>query len=56
MNEKDLFGLALGLVSPWHIDKIEFDDANKRLDLFLDFKRGSRFPCPSAAIQALFRV
>ncbi|MEW6326529.1 MAG: ISL3 family transposase [Thermodesulfobacteriota bacterium] len=46
MNEKDLFGLALGLVSPWYIDKIEFDAANKRLDLFLDFKRGSRFPCP----------
>ena len=46
MNEKDLFGLALGLVSPWHIEKIEFDAERKRLDLFLDFKRGSRFPCP----------
>lgn len=46
MNEKDLFGLALGLVSPWYIEKVEFDAPNKRLDLFLDFKRGSRFPCP----------
>jgi transposase len=46
MNEKDLFGLALGLVEPWYIERIEFDVANKRLDLFLDFKRGSRFPCP----------
>jgi transposase len=46
MNEKDLFGLALGLVSPWYIEKVEFDAEGKRLDLFLDFKRGSRFPCP----------
>ena len=46
MNEKDLFGLALGLVLPWYIEKVEFDAPGKRLDLFLDFKRGSRFPCP----------
>ncbi len=46
MNEKDLFGLALGLVSPWYIEKVEFDVEGKRLDLFLDFKRGSHFPCP----------
>lgn len=46
MNEKDIFGLALGLTSPWYIERIEFDAEGKRLDLFLNFTRGSRFPCP----------
>ena len=46
MNEKQLFGLALGLQLPWFIDRIEFDPARKRLDLFLEFERGAKFPCP----------
>ena len=46
MNEKDLFGMALGLSSPWYIEKVEFDAQARRLDLFLNFTKGSRFPCP----------
>jgi transposase len=49
MDEKQLFGLALGLTPPWFIDKVRFDPGQKRLDLFLDFKRGSKFPCPECA-------
>jgi hypothetical protein len=40
---KLLFGLALGLTPPWFIDRVEFDPANKRLDLFLAFERAARF-------------
>jgi transposase len=46
MNEKQLFGLALGLTSHWFIDKAEFDLGKCRLDLFLDFERGAKFLCP----------
>lgn len=46
MDEKQLFGLALGLTDPWYIERIEFDPERKRLDLFLEFKKGSRFLCP----------
>jgi transposase len=46
MDEKQLFGLALGLTAPWFIDRVEFDPANKRLDLFLGFGKGSKFACP----------
>ena len=46
MDENQLFGLALGLTPPWFIEKVSFDPGQKRLDLFLDFKRGSKFPCP----------
>jgi transposase len=46
MNEKTLFQLALGLGEPWFVSDTKFDPAAKRLDLFLDFKRGHAFPCP----------
>jgi transposase len=40
---EDLFGAALGIESPWYISDVAFDEACKRLDIHLDFKRGSRF-------------
>jgi transposase len=46
MNEKTLFQLALGLTEPWFVGETKFDPAAKRLDLFLDFRRGHVFPCP----------
>jgi transposase len=46
MGENQLFALALGLTPPWFIEKVSFDPGQKRLDLFLDFKRGSKFMCP----------
>jgi transposase len=46
MRDKDLFQLALGLSSPWYVADCAFDGENKRLDLKLDFKAGSRFTCP----------
>ena len=46
MDENQLFALALGLIPPWFIEKVSFDPEQKRLDLFLDFKRGSKFLCP----------
>ena len=46
MNEKTLFQLALGLVDSWYVRDTKFDTEAKRLDIFLDFKRGHAFPCP----------
>lgn len=43
---RQLFEKALGLVPPWKVTRSEFDPQAKRLDLFLDFDRGARFPCP----------
>ena len=44
--EQQLFSAALGLVPPWHVARSEFDADAGRLDLYLDFPRGSRFACP----------
>ena len=45
MQDTDLFQLALGLSSPWMVTRSEFDAADGRLDLYVDFPRGSRFAC-----------
>lgn len=46
MRDTDLFQMALGLVPPWVVARSEFDAAAKRLDIYVDFGKGSRFPCP----------
>lgn len=43
---EQLFQLALGLAQPWVVSKLEFSEAEHRLDLWLDFPAGSKFPCP----------
>ena len=46
MRDTDLFQVALGVKPPWVVQKSEFDATAKRLDIYLDFARGSRFVCP----------
>lgn len=46
MNQSDLFKAALGLHDPWEVVGIDFDEEAGRLDLEIDFVRGSRFACP----------
>lgn len=41
-----LFQAALGLSDPWQVTSVEFDTEAKRLDLRVDFPKGSRFACP----------
>jgi transposase len=41
-----LFQAALGLSDPWQVIGVEFDADAKRLDLRVDFPRGSTFCCP----------
>jgi len=46
MRDTDLFQLALGLKPPWQVSSSEFNPEQKRLDIKIDFPRGSTFPCP----------
>ncbi len=55
MNSEQLFGMALGLHTPWQVDAIEFKPGatgGEELHLTIGFERGSRFvdgqgqPCP----------
>ena len=40
---EDLFKKALGIDEPWYVKSIDFIVESKRLDIELDFKRGSTF-------------
>lgn len=44
MDKNLLFEAALSIKKPWYIDNIEFDTQKKRLDIYIDFERGSVFP------------
>ncbi len=41
-----LFGVALGLGAPWRVTSVAFDEGAGKLEIGLDFARGSRFACP----------
>ena len=46
MDDKGLIQVALGVQSPWFVKDINLDTPKKRMDIYLDFIKGSRFPCP----------
>lgn len=46
MRETELLQMALGLAPPWEVAAAEFDPEKKRLDIRLDFPKGSTFTCP----------
>ena len=41
-----LFMQALHLVAPWIITDIKFSESEKLLEIWISFRRGSKFPCP----------
>lgn len=46
MQPEQLFGMALGIVSPWEVKEITFSKESNRLDIYIDFQKGTQFPCP----------
>ena len=46
MRDIELFQMALGLTPPLQVSATEFDPIAKRLDIHLDFPKGSTFSCP----------
>jgi transposase len=47
MELNQLFQVALGINSPWYIEGVRLDDANKKLDIKIDFTVGAKFSCPN---------
>ncbi len=46
MRDTDLLEMALGLTPPWQVSSSDFDPKQRRLDIKIDFPRGSTFTCP----------
>jgi transposase len=51
METKEIFSAALGLTPPWQVTKLEFSVEGKRLDITIDFPRGSNFSCPECGLE-----
>lgn len=43
MNSNNLFEAALSIESPWFIKDMKFSREDKQLDIYIDFKKGSKF-------------
>lgn len=43
---EELFRSALHLTAPWIISSLKFNEGERRLDIWIDFPEGSKFPCP----------
>ena len=48
MNPNELFETALQLSGGWKVVRSEFAGAPRRLELWLDFERGAKFPDPAS--------
>jgi len=46
MEDKELIQVALGITNPWFVKNINLDTSKKRMDIYLDFIKGTKFPCP----------
>ena len=53
MHDVDLFQKALGLDRPWEVVEVSFDAEQRRLDLRIDFPKGSVFCCPGCGRSGL---
>lgn len=56
MLETKIFEAALAIQSPWYIKDVQFDATSKRLDIFIDFKRGSTFLSKKSNDPAQYKV
>jgi len=45
MDDIELMQLALGISSPWYITEVELNIKQRRIDIYIDFLKGSRFSC-----------
>lgn len=53
MKDTELLQMALGLAPPWQVSTAEFNPDEKRLDIRLDFPKGSTFSCPKCGLSGV---
>ena len=46
MDEKSLFYKVLGLHPPWWIKEVVLDEAEQRVDIYIDHESGIQVRCP----------
>ncbi|MGB7621155.1 MAG: ISL3 family transposase [Terriglobia bacterium] len=46
MQDTELYQQILGLKAPWRVGRIELKVKEERVDLWIEYGEGSKFPCP----------
>jgi hypothetical protein len=44
LDTASIFATALGISEPWYVEEVKFDDKNSKLEIYLNFRKGSYFP------------
>ena len=52
MQIEHLFGQALGIIDPWYIDRVHFAPDLKRLNIYVNSKKGATFSYDDEGKQA----
>ncbi len=56
MDKQQIFEAALGITSPWYIEGIDFNPEMKRLNIHINFKRGTTFPSADPAFEGEYKA
>ena len=51
MQDTELYKLLLGLAHPWYVTRVDFDQQNRRIDVWTEAVKGVKFPCPECSQQ-----
>lgn len=56
MKSEELFAIGLGLLPPWEVKEVKFEETSegKELHIYIDFKRGSRFANDNGKPEAVY--
>ena len=44
MDTNVIFAAALGITEPWYVESVNFHSESKKLEIYLNFKKGAHFP------------
>jgi transposase len=44
LDTASIFTTALGISEPWYVEEVTFDDKSSKLEIYLNFRKGSYFP------------
>jgi len=50
MDAKTLYGKLLGLRGPWHVDRVEVNEAGQRVDVWVSHESGVQVACPDCGV------
>lgn len=45
MDQKEFYGKLLKLTYPWHVKRVEYNESDERVDIYIEHDKGFKFFC-----------